>query len=131
MSFVLDASITLSWCFKDEVSIETEKLLDKAASGVDIWVPSLWTLEVTNILLLSEKKKRIDYSGLLDFLTRLQIFQIHVDHTTVACGFHEILFLAYNEKLTTYDASYLELAMRKKLPLASKDKALSNVSAAS
>ncbi len=114
----------LSWCFTDEVTIATEKLLDEAASGALLWVPALWSLEVTNVLLIAERKKRILQEELLTFLKMLRQFKLQVDEGNINRSFHEIFNLARAEQLTSYDASYLELAVRKNLPLASKDKNL-------
>lgn len=126
MSFVLDASITLSWCFTDEKTALTDQLLERLSEEV-VWVPNIWPLEITNILVSAERRKRILYADLMQFLELLNGLSIEIDEETSFKAFHEILFLAHSEKLTTYDAAYLELAMRKGFPLASKDLGLCEV----
>lgn len=120
MGFVLDASIALSWCFSDEATELTSFLLEKLESE-KAHVPQLWTLEVGNILIGAERKKRITYANIVEFLSLIEDLDIQVDYETSDKGFREILFIAHSEKLTTYDACYLELAMRLGIPLATKD----------
>jgi len=123
MNFVLDASITLAWCFSDEATSATTALLERLESESAI-VPGLWPLEVGNILIAAEKRKRIRYANIKEFLALLENLNIEIDTETGSRGFHDIISLSYSEKLTTYDAAYLELAMRHGLPLATKDTAL-------
>jgi predicted nucleic acid-binding protein len=123
MNFVLDASITLAWCFSDEATSTTTALLERLELESAI-VPDLWTLEVGNILIAAEKRKRISYANIKEFLALLGNLNIEIDTETGSRGFSDIIFLAHSEKLTTYDAAYLELAMRHGLPLATKDTAL-------
>jgi predicted nucleic acid-binding protein len=126
MDFVLDASVALSWCFVDEKTPLTNQLLD-CLEKETAWVPSLWPLEIGNILIAAERRKRILYADMVQFLALLDKLSIKVDQETASKAFHETLLLAHVHKLTTYDASYLELAMRKGIPLATKDAALSRV----
>lgn len=123
MNFVLDASITLAWCFSDEATPTTTALLERLEFESAI-VPELWPLEVGNILIAAEKRKRISYANIKEFLALLESLDIQIDTETASKGFSDIIFLAHSEKLTTYDAAYLELAMRYGLPLATKDTAL-------
>lgn len=126
MSFVLDASIALAWCFSDEATPATISLLERLESE-SAFVPELWSLEVANILIAAERRKRISYAKMTEFLSLLENLNIQVDNETSLRGFREILFLAHSEGLTTYDAAYLELAMRLGIPLATKDTQLHNV----
>lgn len=123
MNFVLDASIALSWCFKDESTPQTISLLESLEFAT-AYVPEHWSLEVGNILITAEKRKRITSAKISEFLGLIENLNIEIDQETSSRGFHEILYLAQSEKLTTYDAAYLELAMRLGLPLATKDLAL-------
>lgn len=123
MDFILDASIALSWCFKDERSSATDDLLESLGKR-SAWVPNIWPLEITNIMVLAQRHQRITYAEMTQFLELLTHLPITIDHETSSKAFHEILSIAHSEKITSYDAAYLELAMRKGLPLASKDKAL-------
>lgn len=120
MSFVLDASVALAWCFSDEETPESISLLDKLETET-AFVPAIWSLELGNILVAAERRKRISYAKVSQFLELINSLNIQTDSETSNRAFHEILSLAYSEKLTTYDASYLELAMRLGLPLATKD----------
>jgi predicted nucleic acid-binding protein len=123
MSFVLDASIALSWCFSDESTPVTISLLEKLETE-KAFVPAIWSLEVGNILIGAERKKRISYAKITEFLTLLEDLDIRVDYETHTRAFQQIFSLAHSEKLTTYDAAYLELAMRLGVPLATKDRQL-------
>lgn len=120
MGFVLDASITLAWCFQDESTPEAIILLEKLSTEEAI-VPALWTLEVGNILLGAQRKKRISPAKLSEFINLLEVLNIQIDYHMGTRGFYEILSLATAQNLTTYDAAYLELAMRLGFPLATKD----------
>lgn len=126
MSFVLDASIALSWCFADEASAHTWSLLERLQEET-AYVPSLWALEMSNILILAERRKRISYAHVVQSLELISNLSIQVDEETSYRAFHETIQLAYKEKLTSYDASYLELALRLGIPLATKDKALAKI----
>lgn len=126
--FVLDASIALAWCFSDEATNETVTLLENLETAT-IFVPSLWTLELGNVLLAAKRRQRITQAGITEFLALLEGFNIQFDNEAATRGFHEILALAAAENMTTYDATYLELAMRLGLPLATKDKQLQTAAA--
>lgn len=123
MGFVLDASITLAWCFADEATATSKALLDKLGT-VAAHVPNIWPLEISNVLLAAKRRRRLSFAEIKEFLTLLEQLNINIDNKTAQYSFHEILMLANTEGLTTYDAAYLELAMRLGLPLATKDKAL-------
>jgi predicted nucleic acid-binding protein len=126
MNFVLDASIALTWCFADEATPPTLSLLDKLQTG-QAFVPCIWSLELGNILISAERRKRITYAEIVKFIELITNLNIQTDSETSDRALHEILSLAYAEQLTTYDASYLELAMRKGLALATKDSQLAKV----
>jgi predicted nucleic acid-binding protein len=118
--FVLDASIALAWCFEDEATAATrrvlERLMTEAAS-----VPAIWPLEVANALATAERRRRITRADSAEFITRVEGLVILVDEETPSRAFTRILDLAREERLTAYNAAYLELAMRFGLPLASKN----------
>ena len=84
-------------------------------------VPSLWFLEVTNVLALAEQRKRITASKSAEFLSLLEQLEIEVDHEAAGRAFNSLLPLCRSHRLTSYDAVYLELAIRRKIPLASLD----------
>ena len=120
MSFVLDASVTLAWCFSDESTPQTIALLETLETE-SAHVPQLWSLEIGNILIAAERRQRISYANIAEFLALLENLTIKVDGETSLRGFHDILSLAHSTRLTTYDSAYLELAMRLGMPLATKD----------
>lgn len=120
---VLDCSVALSWCFEDEASDATDALLETIRDEGAL-VPNLWALEFGNVLLQAEKRGRISAADIATRLSLISSLPIVVDPETDRRALREILTLARAEQLTTYDAAYLELAMRKGLPLASKDAAL-------
>lgn len=121
--FVLDASTALSWCFADETTAESKAALDRLESEFAA-VPAIWPLEVANILAAAERRRRIDPVDMAGFVAMLDRLDIRVDTATAARGLKEILALARSEKLSSYDAAYLDLAMREGLPLATRDREL-------
>lgn len=126
MSFVLDCSAVIPWVFGDEATPSTDLLLDEMAGGQKAWVPEIWRLEVGNVLIGAMRKKRIDQAGAEAFLSQLQELEIFVDPETSARAWGKTLDLAQLHGLSTYDAAYLELALRRAAPLATLDKALAN-----
>ncbi len=123
-AFVLDCSAALPWIFHDEASSATDRLLDDLTVGAQAWVPALWHLELGNVLLGAQRKGRIDQAGVEAFLARLHIYAIAVDAETIGRAWGKTLDLALQHKLSTYDAAYLELSLRRNLPLATLDSAL-------
>ena len=120
---VVDSSIALSWCFQDEASPVTDMLFERVRDSGAI-VPGLWHLELSNVLLQAERRGRIstgDVTMRLDLIAQLPIL---TDQETTIRAWREILTLARAAGLTTYDATYLELAMRRGLPLLTKDNEL-------
>jgi predicted nucleic acid-binding protein len=122
--WVLDCSITMAWCFEDEKSTSTDDLAKQFASGVSAAVPQIWPLEVGNVLTLAVKKRRISTARRAEFLAFLDAAPISINVLSKANVFNEVIALADVHQLTTYDASYLELAIRLKIPLATLDKNL-------
>lgn len=120
MPFVLDASMTMSWCFVDETTPYSHSLLNALAESY-AEVPALWPLEVINVLAVAERKKRITELGAQEFLQTLAGLDIRVDPTSATINGEAILSLSRLYGLTAYDAAYLELAKRKGLPLATLD----------
>jgi predicted nucleic acid-binding protein len=119
-AFVLDASIALAWCFIDEATSATDALLDQLAEEEAV-APALWRLEVANALAMAERLGRLRIAGLSRSVNLLQQLSVAIDHEGSDRAFRDILDLARSERLTAYDAAYLELALRLGLPLASKD----------
>ena len=125
--FVLDGSLTMAWCFDDEASPESDEIQDWLTAGARAYVPTLWHLEIANVLWACERRKRIREADSVRFLEVLQVLNITTDHQTERHAGKATLSLARQHRLSVYDAAYLELAMRLGLPLASKDEALRRV----
>jgi predicted nucleic acid-binding protein len=118
---VLDASVTLAWCFPDESTPYTEGVLDLLATEAEAATPAIWPFEVANALLVAERHKRITTAQVASMLQRIASLPITVDPIRVDRAFGQILATAREQTLTEYDAAYLELAMREGLPLATLD----------
>ena len=121
--FVIDNSIVMAWCFEDESDEYTDSILDRLLDST-AFVPAIWPLEVTNVLLVAERKKRLNKKDSQRFIALISALPIVVESTSPFQIFHNTLPLARNHRLSSYDASYLELALQKKLPIATLDKAL-------
>jgi predicted nucleic acid-binding protein len=120
MSLVLDGSAVLAWCFEDEsASSIYEVILQVAAEGAV--VPALWRLEVANALNTGIRRKRITAGKRDLLLSALADMDIVTDSETDRYAWSITLRLADQYGLTIYDASYLELALRRRLPLATLD----------
>jgi predicted nucleic acid-binding protein len=122
--FVLDCSATVPWVFESESTKETDALLNRLTAGGKAWVPALWHLEVANVLMGAQRKGRIDKAGIEKFLSALDVYDIEVDSETMALAWSKTLGIAESFGLSVYDASYLELALRRGLPLATLDRSL-------
>jgi predicted nucleic acid-binding protein len=120
VEFVLDCSVTVAWFFEDEADAYAEAVEDSLATAQAV-VPVLWPLEVANALVVGERRKRTTAARVTAFLTLLKSLPVTVDDETVARAWQECLHLARSHNLSAYDAAYLELALRRGLPLASLD----------
>jgi predicted nucleic acid-binding protein len=121
--FVIDNSVVMAWCFADEGGAYAELVLEKMIDNEAV-VPAIWPLEVGNVLLVAESRKRINEADSVRFLALLGELRIFVEQETPDRMLKEILALAREYGLSTYDASYLDLAMRKGLPIATLDTAV-------
>jgi predicted nucleic acid-binding protein len=119
-SFVVDTSLAMSWCFPGEATPQTIALLDRMDTE-SAAVPAWWFLEITNVLALAEKKGRITPAQVAGFINLIEQFALDIDTQAAARAFSHILPLCRSHRLTSYDAVYLELALRRQLPLASLD----------
>jgi len=117
---VLDASVALSWCFKNEATATGDRVLERLVLDAAS-VPAIWHLEIANVLALSERCGRIKPAGSGEFIALLETLAIVVDEETPSRALGSVLDLARAEQLTAHDAAYLELAIRLGVPLASKD----------
>lgn len=128
-SFVMDCSITMCWCFPDECDPYASRILQKLDVDETL-VPVVWTLEVANALLTGERRGRLSEADILRFLEVLRSLPVMVDSTPSEQFFDDILALGRRHDLSSYDASYLELAMRQGIPLATLDVRLREASKA-
>jgi predicted nucleic acid-binding protein len=120
LTFVLDASTALSWCFEDEATPEGDELLARLQAEFAI-VPGHWPLEVANSLVMAERRRRLDPPRIERYLASMARLDIRTDVVTFDRTFTDVLHLARRERLTSYDAAYLDLALRENLPLATRD----------
>ena len=118
--FVLDCSVTMAWCFDDEATPYTDGVRDGLADKQAV-VPSIWPLEAANATIMGERRGRLDGARSSRFLVLLQALPIVVDDETSSRAFSDIVHLARTYQLSAYDAAYLELAIRRGLPLACLD----------
>lgn len=121
--FILDCSVAMAWCFEDEADGYADAVLDGLVEGTAV-VPSHWRLEVANVLLVAQRRGRLKEADSTRFLELLGALPIEVDSETGARAFGAILSLGREHGLSSYDAAYLELAMRDSVPLASLDQRL-------
>ena len=124
--FVLDNSVAMRWLLNTRKAADQQYALDVLDSFVDgtAIVPNLWHLEATNVLLSAEKRDEIGLGEIEGFISQLENLSIQTDTKTSHHAFNRTLTLARAYKLSSYDAAYLELAIREALPLATLDKNL-------
>ncbi|MHB1191859.1 MAG: type II toxin-antitoxin system VapC family toxin [Longimicrobiales bacterium] len=129
MNFVLDASVTLSWCFEDEGGEYAERVLGALRSSEAV-VASIWPLEIANGLAVAERRGRLDPAGAARFMELVLALPIAVDPASRGSGLREAHRLARARGLSAYDAAYLELALRHGIPLATLDARLRDAAVA-
>jgi predicted nucleic acid-binding protein len=121
--FVIDNSVVMAWCFEDEASAYADAVLESLEDGEAV-VPAIWPLEAGNVLLVAERRRRLDKAGAVRFLELVTGLPLTVEQESPERMLTDILALAREQRLSAYDASYLDLAMRRGLPIATQDKAL-------
>ena len=120
-AFIVDASVSAAWFLPEEATPATEAMLHATATH-DVWVPALWLLEVGNLLLTAQRRKRITADKRRELAAAAAALRIKVDREPVAIT--ALDDIAASHGLTAYDAAYLELALRRRLPLATLDDVL-------
>lgn len=120
MQFVLDCSVAISWCLVDENNDYANSIL-AMMPDCEAFVPAIWSLEIANVLLVAERRNRMTTEQSEEAITLLQSLLIQVDTVTEAKALSTIFRLGRQEALASYDAAYLELALRLGLPLATID----------
>lgn len=122
--FVADSSVGVAWAVHSQSSAATDELLDQVAAGIPLVVPTLWPFEVANSLLALLRRKKILAEDRDRALAALFQLPLVVDDGGSRLALGKTSELAAEHGLSVYDAAYLELAVRRKLPLASRDEAL-------
>ena len=122
-TLVLDASVALAAVLPEANSSDAQTILARVIDDGAV-VPTLWCLEVGNTLLVAERRGSIAIGDHKASLRRLAALPIVADLETSARAWHETIELAQRHRLTLYDAAYLELSLRRGLPLATFDAAL-------
>jgi predicted nucleic acid-binding protein len=125
---VLDASAALAWCFEDEGDEGLEVL--KRARGASLHVPAVWPLEIANGLLVGMRRQRLSAADASRYLELLAALAIEIEPPHSVLSLTALTSLAQTYALTSYDASYLELALRRGLSLATVDEALARAAGA-
>lgn len=119
MAFILDCSVAMSWCFADEGDDYTDGVLNRLRSENAV-VPTVWSLEVANVLLVGERRKRLTEAQSAHFLKLLDDLPIRPDDPGAA-KIAQVVGVGRAHGVSAYDAAYLELAARLGLPLATRD----------
>jgi predicted nucleic acid-binding protein len=120
---VIDSSITLNWVMNDEHTPRSDRLFESLSEEGTV-VPSLWRLEVANALQVALRRERIDGAYRDKTIQKLQRLPIEVDSLTDNKAWTSTLYLSERDNLTVYDAAYLELVLRRGVPLATRDQRL-------
>ena len=120
---VVDASVTLAWCFPDEASSYADEVL-VALEGRTVIVPAIWALEITNAVLVAERRKRVKAPDVRRFVELLGGLTIVEHSQRVADTVSNVLPLAREYESLAYDAAYLDVAVRQGAPLATLDSRL-------
>lgn len=123
MKYVLDAQTALAWHFADEATEEIQRLLVAFGEGNQAIVPSIFSYEITNALVVNERKQqpRSTAAQSAAFVEALKDLPIELDEESSRRTWDKTIELARLYRLSVYDAAYLELALRKALPLATRD----------
>lgn len=124
MQFVLDCSVAISWCIQDEDNAYANAVFTLLSGDNQAVIPSIWWLEITNVLLVAERRQRTTQTQTTEALSILKSLPIVVDTIPVAQRVTSVLNLGREHNLAAYDAAYLELALRNKLLLATIDNRL-------
>lgn len=123
MSLVLDGSAALAWLYPDETTNAISAVFDRVIRSGAI-VPTLWRIEIANSLTVGVRRRRITAKERTESLSDLDQLKIATDAETETHIWGDTLRLADRHSLTVYDATYLELALRASLPLATLDRDL-------
>jgi predicted nucleic acid-binding protein len=129
MNLVLDSSVAMAWIYPDETTEAVRSVFDRIVQS-SAWVPALWRLEVANVLEMGVRRGRHSASFRDATLSDLALLPIRIDLETHERAWNSTAKLAERHRLTIYDAAYLELALRRGLPLATLDRELRSAATA-
>ena len=119
--FVADASVAIAWVHPAQATAETEAMLDHLAAGDSLVVPALWPLEVANALTVLQRRRKLTADEVQTAIEIIRELPVVIDHEAASIAFTRLVDLASEHELTIYDATYIELATRRRLPLATND----------
>jgi predicted nucleic acid-binding protein len=119
--FVLDASVCLAWCFEDETTDEIKRLFLRLSTGDSATVPAHWSIEVSNGLLLAQRRKRISPQLRSQYWNQFFGLPIRVDRRLSMGDVNRVMAISEKHGLTTYDGAYVDLALRHGAGLISLD----------
>ena len=120
-AFVADASVAIGWIHPGQATKEAVGMLVAMAEGSSVEVPAIWPLEVANALIVLVRRRKLTDEERVAGLGWMHALPVKVDHDMTALAFTTLSELATTHALSVYDAAYLELARRRKLPLACAD----------
>ena len=123
-ALVRDASVAFAWVLPSQASPGADALLTRIEAGAAVVVPSLWFLEVANGLLTAQRRTLITASERRQALERLSVLTLTIGEDAGRAAFGQTSELAEQYGLSVYDAAYLEVGLRRRLPLGTRDKAL-------
>ena len=129
MPFALDSSVALAWILPDEHSDAVDQIADRLENDFAV-VPAVWPLEVLNALLTATRRARIGADDMRRLMSDLAALPIEVEQVDMTQILEAVSVLAQRHGLTSYDAAYVELAIRRGLPMATLDRKLKEVSLA-
>ena len=121
--FVVDNSVVMAWCFEDEAGKYADAVLERLTVA-EAMVPAIWPLEVGNVLLVAERRRRLRRADSERFIALLRQLPIVVEQEDARRALGDVMALARDVRLSTYDASYLNVALRHGLPIATMDRDL-------
>ena len=121
---VVDASVGFSWVYESQATTDTDALLNDVVAGAAVVVPTLWFFEIANVLLIAERRKKLTAAQRKTARKSLEALSLTVDEEGHRSAFHKISEISDKYGLSIYDGTYLELALRRKLAIASRDEPL-------
>jgi predicted nucleic acid-binding protein len=129
-AFVADASVAIAWVHPAQATAESDALLEAMAEGALLDVPALWPIEVANALTVLVRRRKLAAADRDTALGWFRGLAVRIDHEAASLAFSRLADLAMQYQVSIYDAAYLELAERRRLPLACLDGPLKKAAAA-